>query len=207
MTTKQQILTRSQNFFKNFFNENYSGVLDISDKHYKVNKEKLSNLELIDIYVDQKEDMNQTVNFHTFVHVFKLDEHTELKVDIFEQESYIHEPVIHNDYGYYHNSEGRYSDLYPDLEDVKDYGLCNTLIALNYIAFFRKDYKLLMTFTEEFNNKEAQNLFLQVKDSFPGLLGISKTESNNKFTMHFNTNAKLNALKNDILEAHYAALK
>ncbi|MFP3728117.1 hypothetical protein U8V72_23345 [Priestia filamentosa] len=205
MTTKQQILTRSQNFFKNF-NDKLLEVPDSSKKNYEVNKEKLSNLELIDIYVDKKEDMNKKGSFHTFVHVFKLDENTELKVDIFEENARIYKPIIHGTYTYYRSVEVGYSDL-TDIKNVEDYNLCRTLITLDYISFFHADWNLLLTFTEEFDNDEPLKLFLEVKDSFPGLLSISKTTNNNKFTMHFNTNAKLNALKSDILEAHYAALK
>jgi len=201
MSIKEEILNRSKSFFENNLpEEKFRILMNVKEE---VNFD-LDSLELIDIYVDSKDDVHDLHKFQTFVHVFKLSDEITLEIDVLEANSFIKDVGVHEDYYYRFEPATNEGELFRNYT-IKDYGLCDVLWEIDYSTFFNDEYDLLDQLVSFVNQEEAQQLFLKVKDSYPELINISSGDSPKEFVMHFSTDAELIATKDNILSGHYTA--
>ncbi|PDZ94070.1 hypothetical protein CON36_35745, partial [Bacillus cereus] len=142
--------------------------------------------------------------FTTYVHVFKLNDSTILNVDIFEEDAQIRDIAITNNY-YYTYEEDNGGSLFHE-GNSNDFGLCSLLEEMEYREFFLSEYDLLQEFSSSKHVLEAQNLFAEVQNSYPGLEDILYSGSDDNFIMKFHTGAEINVSKQQILNGHNLVL-
>lgn len=191
MSIKNIILKRSQKFFEIYLT--------------KQCESEFQDLVLLDIYVDKKQEVHSRKTFHTFVHVFKINESTTIKVDVLEHDSMIRQVASTGDYYYSYDPVLGEGDLFDDgYEKIR--GLAEQLEELEYVDFFLQEFELLDRFISQYRDLEAQTLFREVKNSYPGLKSISYSNINDDFLLLFDTKAELKVSKTEILEGHNKAL-
>lgn len=201
MNIKEKILKRSKSFFENNLpEEKFNILMNVKEKP----QFDLDSLELVDIYVDSKDDAHNITKVQTFVHIFKLNNSVTLKIDVLEDATFIRDVGVHEDYYYRFEPATNEGELYRD-NNIEDYGLCDVLDAIKYSTFFNEEYGLLAELVSSVIEEEAKNLFIRVKDSYPGLVNITSGDSPEKFTMHFSTDAELVTTKDSILSGHRTA--
>ncbi|MDA1675045.1 hypothetical protein [Bacillus cereus group sp. TH152-1LC] len=202
MITNSKVLKRSQDFFqKHLLEQRLKLTMKLQDEL----QFELDDLILLDIYVDKKEELHKRRVFTTYVHVFKLNDSTILNVDIFEEDAQIRDIAITNNY-YYTYEEDNGGSLFQE-GNSNDFGLCSLLEEMEYREFFLSEYDLLQEFSSSKHVLEAQNLFAEVQNSYPGLEDILYSGSDDDFIMKFHTGAEINVSKQQILNGHTLVLQ
>lgn len=197
MSTNYKVLNRSQEFLqKHLLEQRLKLTMKLQDEL----QFELDNLVLLDIYVDKKEELHKRRVFTTYVHVFQLDESTILNVDVFEEDAQIRDIAITNNY-YYTYEEGDGGSLFHE-KNSNDFGLCSLLEEMEYKEFFLSEYDLLDELSSSKYILEAQNLYVEVQNSYPGLENILYSGSYDDFIMKFHTGAEINVSKQQILNGH-----
>lgn len=197
MTTNSKVLKRSQDFLqKHLLEQRLKLTLRLQDEL----QFELDDLILLDIYVDKKEELHKRRVFTTYVHVFKLNESTILNVDILEEDAQIRSVAITNTY-YYTYEEDCGGSLFQE-GNTNDFGLCSLLEEMEYREFFLSEYDLLEELSSSKYVLEAQNLFAEVQNSYPGLENILYSGSDDGFIMKFHTGAEINVSKQQIINGH-----
>jgi len=201
MSIKEKILKRSKSFFENNLpEERFNILMTIKEKP----QFDFDSLELVDIYVDSKADAHNITKVQTFVHIFKLNNSVILEIDVLEDATFIRDVGVHGDYFYSFIPATNEGEFFRN-GDVNDYGLCDVLDAIEYSTFFNEEYDLLAELVSSVIEEEAKNLFIHVRDSYPGLVNITSGDSPEKFILHFSTDAELVTTRDSILSGHRTA--